>query len=491
MWETYFTPTSVDEALRLLAEHSPNVDGPAARIVAGGTDLLVDLQRGTRDARVLIDVTRIGGLDRVRLDDEGLVHIGSTVTHNLAVASQLLQERGFPLALACWRVGTPQLRNRGTIAGNLVTASPANDTITALWALDARLTLASVRGERKLSFDEFYKGVRQTALAPDEMVTDIAFSALGPEQRGTFAKLALRRTHAIALVNAAVVLTFDGDTVTRARIALGSVAPTVIRARDAESALVGRSLSDASIASAAELAVETTACISDIRAGCGYREEIVRVLVRRALMALRDGKERAEFPAAPPMLWGGSNGRFPRLAGKTICHHDRGPEPIECTVNGENVVVQGAGGKTLLQMLRDDLGLTGTKEGCAEGECGACTVWLDGVTVLACLTPAPRAHGAQVVTIEGLAPDGRGEVSSSLHPVQQAFIDEGAVQCGFCTPGFVMAGASLLDEIPQPTREQILAGLTGNLCRCTGYAKIVRAIERAAQGAAEGGGADD
>jgi carbon-monoxide dehydrogenase medium subunit len=280
------------------------------------------------------------------------------------------------------------------------------------------------------------------------------------------------------------VLTFDDDTVTQARIALGCVAPTVIRARDAESALVGRPLSDASIASAAGLAVETTACITDIRAGCDYREEMVRVLVRRALTALRDGKERAGFPTAPPMLWGRSDGRFPRLAGKTISHCDCGLEPIECTVNGENVVVQGAGGKTLLQMLRDDLGLTGTKEGCGEGECGACTVWLDGVTVLACLTPAPRAHGAQIVTVEGLALNGVEGLAPNdgLHPVQQAFIDEGAVQCGFCTPGFVMAGASLLDEIPEPTREQIMAGLTGNLCRCTGYYKIVRAIERAAEG---------
>ncbi|MBN1811453.1 MAG: FAD binding domain-containing protein [Anaerolineae bacterium] len=486
MWETYYTPTSVDEALRLLAEHSPDVC-----IVAGGTDLLVELQRGTRKACVLVDVTRIGGLDRVRLDDEGLIHIGPTVTHNLAVASSLLRERALPLALACWRVGTPQLRNRGTIAGNLITASPANDTITALWALDARLTLQSAQGSRTISFDDFYHGVRQTALAPDEMVTDIAFPALGPNQRGTFVKLALRRTHAIALVNAAVVLTFDGDTVAKARITLGSVAPTVIRARDAESALVGRSLSDASIASAAGLAIETTACITDVRAGCDYREEMVRVLAHRALTALRDETEQTEFPTAPPMLWGRTDGHFPRLAGKTICHHSDGPETVECTVNRENAVVQRAGGKTLLQMLRDDLGLTGTKEGCGEGECGACTVWLDGVAVLACLTPAPRAHGAHIVTVEGLAQGGRGEVTSPLHPVQQAFIDEGAVQCGFCTPGFVMAGASLLDEIPQPTREQILAGLTGNLCRCTGYAKIVKAIEKAAEGAVKEGGADD
>jgi len=277
MWQTYYTPTSVDEALRLLAEH-----GPEARIIAGGTDLLIELQRGVRQARVLIDVTRICNLDQVHLDD-GLVHVGPTVTHNLAYASDLLVERGFPLALACWRVGTPQLRNRGTIAGNLITASPANDTITALWALDGRLTLQSARGERTLSCADFYQGMRQTALAPDEMVTDIAFPALGANQRGTFAKLALRRTHAISVVNAAAVLTFAspprggrpplrggaGDrspTVTRARITLGSVAPTVIRAPEAEGALVGAPLSEERIAEAAGLAAQATACIDDIRA---------------------------------------------------------------------------------------------------------------------------------------------------------------------------------------------------------------------------------
>lgn len=481
MWQTYYTPTSVDEALRLLAEH-----GPEARIVAGGTDLLIELERRVRQARVLIDVTRIGGLDQVALDKQGIIHIGPTVTHNRAVASDLLVKRGFPLAMACWQVGAAQLRNRGTIAGNLVTASPANDTITALQALGAQLTLRSVHGERFIALTEFYKGVRQTALAPDEMVTDITFPALDANQRGTFLKLGLRRTNAIAVINAAAVLTFASPPqsgggndqlprVSQASITLGSVAPTIIHAPEAGQVLTGAALSKARITEAAELAAQTAVPIDDIRAGADYRRETVRVLVRRALTSLGDGTERTQYPSAPPMLWGRTTGRFPRLAGKTICHHDEGPEPVECNVNGQNVVVRQAGGKTLLAMLRDGLGLTGTKEGCAEGECGACTVWMDGIAVLACLTPAPRAHGTHIVTVEGLARD------DELHPVQQAFIDEGAVQCGYCTPGFVMAGANLLEEVPHPTREQIIAGLAGNLCRCTGYYKIVRAIERAAE----------
>jgi xanthine dehydrogenase iron-sulfur cluster and FAD-binding subunit A len=466
VWHGYETPASVDGTLRRLADY-----GPGARLIAGGTDLLVELRRAPRPELTLIDVSRIERLDRVWLDDKDWIHIGPAVTHNQAAASSLLARRGIPLAQASAQLGTPQVRNRATIAGNLVTASPANDAIAALWALDARLTLRSLRGPRTLSFPDFYLGVRRTARADDEMVTDISFPALRPDERGAFVKLGLRCANAISVANAALVLAFRGDSVTEARIALGSVAPTIMRAAEAEASLLGGPLSEERIQAAAAVAAQAAVPITDVRGSAPFRREAVRILVRRALETLRE--DSGAPPAAPPLLWGQTNGHFPFWTPPSAAYGDAREHAIECTVNGKPFVVQGANRKRLIDMLRDDVGLTGTKEGCGEGECGACTIWMDGIAVLACLIPAPRAQGTNLVTIEGLA---KGE---TLHPLQQAFIDEGAVQCGYCTPGFIMAGASMLDEMPLLTQGQIRAGLSGNLCRCTGYYTIVKAVERA------------
>ena len=147
---------------------------------------------------------------------------------------------------------------------------------------------------------------------------------------------------------------------------------------------------------------------------------------------------------------------------------------INCTVNGEAVDFLAADSTSLLDALRDELGLTGAKEGCGTGDCGACSVMVDGKLNCSCLMLAPEAEGREIDTVEGMA-DG-----DHLHPLQQTFLEGAALQCGICTPGFLVAAKALLDENPDPTETEIRYGLAGNLCRCTGYDKIVRAVQEAA-----------
>jgi len=153
--------------------------------------------------------------------------------------------------------------------------------------------------------------------------------------------------------------------------------------------------------------------------------------------------------------------------------------PIELRINGQTVRVPPGGNPTLLEFLREELGLTGTKQGCDQGDCGACTVLMDGRPVNACLVLVTEAAGREITTIEGLSRDG------SLHPLQQAFVDYNAIQCGFCTPGMILTAKELLDTNSHPTDEQIRHHLSGNLCRCCTYPEIVEAVKAASDGTRE------
>lgn len=470
MWKHYINATSIDEVLQALAERRES-----ARIVAGATDLILELERGVRRGiETLIDVTRIPNQSHITIDEDHVIHLGPLVTHNHCVESRLIRARAYPLARAAWEVGAPQIRNRGTIAGNLITASPANDTITPLIALDASVTLQSVRGTRVVALKEFYTGVRRTVMQPDEMMVDISFPAMDATARGTFIKLALRRAQAISIIDVAVVVGVREDTVQSAAIALGAVAPTIVRAPEAEAYLLGKPLTDEVLEEAARLAMESCKPIDDIRGSAAYRREMVRVCTLRGLRQVRDGHEHAGMPLEPILLWGEHG---PETGMDQV--HLSPASAIVTTINGEKYTFHTGHEKTLLRLLREEANLIGSKEGCAEGECGACTVFLDGNAVMACLVPAPRAHGANIITVEGLARN------RQLHPVQEAFVELGAVQCGYCTPGFLMSAAKLLEEKSNPTRNEIEQAITGNLCRCTGYYKIVQAIESAAARAGE------
>jgi carbon-monoxide dehydrogenase medium subunit len=270
------------------------------------------------------------------------------------------------------------------------------------------------------------------------------------------------------VINIAAILTFNDEQVVDARIVLGCLAPTVIRATTVENYLIGKQLDSGVCAQAGELTCHDAHPIDDVRGSAEYRLATLNGLLTGALERLAQGThtdgwaDRLERPVRLEMP-------VPRLeqvpfAGK-IC----------TTVNDVSYTLEGATGKTLLNLLREDVHLTGTKEGCGEGECGACTVWLDGRAVMSCLVPAAQAHGAVVTTIEGLAAT-TGDQAQGLHPLQRAFIESGAVQCGFCIPGMLMAGAKLLQEYPNPTGEATLIALSGNICRCTGYRKILDAV---------------
>ncbi|MDH3301489.1 MAG: FAD binding domain-containing protein [Acidimicrobiia bacterium] len=489
----YVKPSTAAAVIELLEQHREQ-----ARLIAGGTDLIVELDRGAhRSVELLIDVSGIAELAGISETDDDQIRLGAGVTHNQVVASEPCRDRLLPLAQACLEVGSPQLRNRATVVGNVVTASPANDTISALLALGASVELTSAGGVRSVAIADFFTGFRATVLEPNELVTALIVPGLGEKQRGVFVKAGLRRAQAISVVHMAVIVGFDDDgAVTEARAALGSVAPTVIEVPDLAATLIGGPLDEPAVARGRDLAIAAASPIDDLRATAEYRASIVGTMMERALRVLADDRQRERWPTDPPLLGGVAVGTSSPAANTAADddtdHHvgdrsvaappvlDRG-SVITAAVNGAEVAAAGAVGRTLLDWLREQPGLRGVKEGCAEGECGACTVLLDGRAVMGCLTPAARADGATVVTVEGLATDGM------LAPIQDAFIRTGAVQCGFCTPGFLVSCAALLDEKPTPTPEQVRLGLSGNLCRCTGY----KAIESAVAVAVAAGGDGD
>ena len=467
MWKHYFTVSSIDDALEILSNEREH-----ARIIAGGTDLVLELKNDMHpEVHTLIDITRIRDADAI-WTDEKFIYFGPTVTHNQCLVSNVLKKYGFPLVKAAYSVGAPQIRNVGTIVGNLVTASPANDTITPLIAMEALVKIRSAKKEYEVSLADFYQGVRKTVLEPDEMVVQIKFPKMENGTCGAFSKYLLRETHAISVANVCALLTINKETVIKAVVTLGAVAPTIIRSPKAEKILTGSKLSDEVIEKSSNAAEEDAKPIDDIRASQKYRSHLIPVLLSDALKSIQDDTWN-QFESDPVLLWG-KESRFFIPIEKTI-KHEQG-EAIVTTINDEKRQFIEGQNNTLISLIREQAKLTGTKLGCGEGECGSCTMHLNGLPVLSCLLPAPKAHHSNITTIEGLAKDGDGELSL----MQRAFVDAGAVQCGYCTPGFIMSAVKLIEEKPDPTEMDIKQGLAGNICRCTGYYTIIKAVELAA-----------
>ena len=477
----YLRPTSLKEALAMLKEH------PDARILAGGTNVLVDMKMQAKPADALpskvMDITRIPGLSGIAEESSG-VRIGAATPIRALATSALLWTSYTALVEAAAAFGSTQIAMRGTLGGNICNGSPASDTVPALLVLGAEAILASASGERVVPLGDLLSGPGKVRLRDGEILTAVRLPKSVGQAGSAFLKIGRVRAD-LAKVNVAVRLTRDeAGRCASARIELGSVGSTVLRARKSELLLSKEAISEAKVLTAAEAVAGDIQPIDDVRSTADYRRKVAVALVHDSIqLAWARCSGESAVIAALPRSRTTAEGRA-TLTGErdapvlpSLMVDADESAIVSLTVNGEAMEIDVAPNELLLNVLRERLELTGSKYGCGIGECGACTVWLDGQPALGCLVLAVSADGADVRTIEGLAaPDG------TLDPLQQAFIDENAFQCGYCTPGMLMMSKKLLEEIPQPTEAEIRDYLRGNHCRCTGFASITRAILRASGG---------
>ena len=488
----YREPVTLDEAVALLSEH-----GAQAKILAGGTDLLVQMKMERIQPAVVISIRRIPGLDAIALSDDGM-HIGALATIHAIRKHPAVRSHYPALAQACAAFSTTQVQIMGTVGGNLCNASPASDSAPALIAYDAEAVLCGPGGKRRLPVEALFLGPGKLALLPGEMLVEVVLpipTYRSPATRvgigATFLKIS-RVVADIAKANAAVLIATAGDVVFDCRLVFGSVAPTPLRARHAESLLIGHAYCPELVAQAAQAAAEEVTPIDDVRSNAWYRRRMVAVMTRDGLdqawaqanggaVVRGNGHDgpienvtSKELLPAAQLAEAGHPAQLtadPRLNAPASTKHE-----IALTVNGVRRRVWVAPNDLLLNVLRDELELTGTKYGCGIGECSACTVEMDGQPVLACLVLAVSAACSDIVTVEGLR-----KPNGDLDPLQEAFLDHGAYQCGFCTPGMLMTARSLLRENSAPDELAVRDYLKGNLCRCTGYASIVRAVMAVAE----------
>lgn len=283
----YLAPSSVEESLKMLAEYSGR-----AKVIAGGTDLIVNIRAETVTPEVLVDIERLEELRFIRVDQGGL-RIGAATKIAELERSELVREMAPALHQAAGQVGAVQTRNLATIAGNLASAVPSADMAPPLIALDAEVVVRSTAGSRTIKVESLFAGPKATVLKPDELITEIIIPAASCKDPSCFLKLGRRKALTLAIVNTAVRLRLGTEgNVEDVRIALGAVAPTPIRARSAEAWLLGRKANAENFDIAAEKAAQDSKPITDFRAGAEYRRKMVRVLTRRALSLASEAGER-------------------------------------------------------------------------------------------------------------------------------------------------------------------------------------------------------
>ena len=448
---SYHRPSRLPEALKLVSE--------GASPLAGGTRLLASAVEAPNIVDLAaLDLRQIGfqGGDLVLgalvtlqdLADSSDAHAGSAGLLRQAVLAQC----------PSWMI-----RNMATLGGEAVQGDPDSELLAALSALNAVFVVTTPDGEVESPALRFLRNPRAD-LGTQGLLTSVFVSA-APDG-AALERVAVVPT-APPLVSAAVAISFSGDRCSRVRLALTGLVTTPARVPEAEARLEGTAGEPAAVERCLEQVLSRAPFRSDAHASAEYRKAAAGALVRRALeRAMEQARSRAW--AAPPR----PIGRHVVQPCVEIPYFTSGP--VELTVNGQRRRPVVEARTTLMDVLRRE-GFWGVKHGCETGECGACAVLLDGRPVNSCLTLAVRAQGRSVVTVEGLG------TPEALHPIQQAFVDQGAIQCGYCTPAMLLVARALLDAAPRPTERQVREALAGCLCRCTGYVKPVQAVLQAAE----------
>ena len=456
----YREPASIEELLALLDQHGKN-----AELLAGGTHLMTMLKMNRAEPKLVININQIGALKGITKNAAGELVIGAnTAIHEIECNTDV--QADYPaLSDACASFGSKQIEIMGTIGGNLCNGSPASDTPPALLVYDARVVLQSSQGIREVPLSEFFINPRETARMAHEVLTAVVLPK--PQNNCASAYLKITRVAAdLAKASMAVRVQRDGDTIVSCSIAMGAVAPKAIRLTRAEAHLAGKKFSEAVLHEAAKLVAEDISPIDDIRSTSWYRREVSKAMLLDTFRMAWEGCGKSHNMRPNKIV-----ARFSTLQHEAVNLDVNEEREITLTVNGRVRKVRVRPHELLLNVLRDRLQLTGAKYGCGLGECGACTILMDGVAVLSCLTLAIHADGHNISTVEGLE-----EKPGKFDPIQEAYMESKAFQCGYCTPGFLMATKSLLNELPQPGEDEIRDYLKGNRCRCTGYASIVRAV---------------
>jgi CO/xanthine dehydrogenase FAD-binding subunit len=289
MWDEYFSPKSVREVLEILQSYRGQ-----ARIIAGGTDLILEIKEHIRKVKCLVDISEIDLLKKIERDGD-TIKIGAGVTHSEVASSELVREQAMVLAEAASAVGSPLIRNQGTVVGNVVNAQPAADTAVALFALEAKIEIISKRATRIVPIEKLYKGVGLSKIdSTIEIATAVYFKSLKNNQGSAFVRLAQRKALALPILNVAAVVTAQNDRFSEARVVVAPVAPRPLRSKKAEAILTDAPISPEYINMAAEaVAFEAQPRDSALRGSAGYRMEMVKVLLVRALrLAIQRVKEK-------------------------------------------------------------------------------------------------------------------------------------------------------------------------------------------------------